>query len=372
MNKLNKRYDFVYFFDVQDGNPNGDPDAANLPRIDAETGKGLVTDVCLKRKVRNYVQLTKFNKETSKSEDRFDIYIKEKAVLGRVHVEAFKSLGIDLGDGAKRDIPLDLVDPIQAYDLPDGFSIEEIEDEKFVFVVAVGADQKSIKEALMENPPEDNKVKKFITESIKGIKTRKPKAEEVEKGRLWMCNKFYDIRAFGAVMSLKSAPNCGQVRGPIQFTFARSVEPIVALEHSITRMAVATEAEAEKQSGDNRTMGRKYTVPYGLYRAHGFVSAHLADQTGFTTEDLDIFWKAMLEMFEHDHSAARGLMSTRKLIVFEHETALGNKPAHELFERVTCERKNDKTKPAREFTDYDILLDGKSICTETFKVVNVS
>jgi len=369
MGKINKRYDFVFLFDVMDGNPNGDPDAGNLPRIDAETGRGLVTDVCLKRKVRNYVQLNKFNRETKNLDERFDIYIKEKAVLGRAHVEAFKSLGVDLGEGIKKDIPKDLVESIQAYDLPEGLSIEEIEDEKFVFVVAVGADQKSIKEALKENPPEDNKVIKFITDSIKGIKTRKPKAEEVEKGRLWMCNKFFDIRSFGAVMSLKSAPNCGQVRGPIQITFARSLEPIVALEHSITRMAVATEAEAEKQSGDNRTMGRKYTVPYGLYRAHGFISAHLADQTGFTTDDLDIFWKAMLEMFDHDHSAARGLMSTRKLVVFEHETALGNKPAHELFSRVTYKRTTEG--PARDFSDYEILLDDKTF-PETFKIVDVS
>jgi CRISPR-associated protein Csd2 len=368
---IDKRYDFVLFFDVQDGNPNGDPDAGNLPRIDAETGKGLVTDVCLKRKVRNYVQLTKFNKENKKTEDRFNIYIKEKAVLGRAHVEAFKSLGIDLGEGIKKDIPENLIEAVKSYDLPDGLSLEDGEDEKLMLVVVAGADLKSIKESLNENPPEDDKLKKFIIDSIKGIKTRKPKGDEVEKGRVWMCNNFFDIRTFGAVMSLKSAPNCGQVRGPIQLTFARSVEPIVALEHSITRMAVATEAENEKQSGDNRTMGRKFTVPYGLYRAHGFVSAHLAEQTKFSTEDLDIFWNALQEMFEHDHSAARGLMCTRKLVVFEHATALGSKPAHELFERVTWKRKNDESKPAREFTDYDILLDGKSICTKTFHIVKV-
>lgn len=370
MKQIEKRYDFVFFFDVQDGNPNGDPDAGNLPRIDAETGKGLVTDVCLKRKVRNYVQLTRINKETNKPEDRFDIYIKEKAVLGRAHVEAFNSLDIDLGEGAQKDIPEDLVEPIQGYDLPEGLSMEESKDGKMIFVVAIGTDLKTIKETLKENPPDNKKVEKFINDSIKSLKTRKPKGEEVEKGRQWMCNKFYDIRAFGAVMALKSAPNCGQVRGPIQLTFARSVEPIVALEHSITRMAVATEAESEKQSGDNRTMGRKYTVPYGLYRAHGFVSAHLAEQTGFSAEDLEIFWKAMQEMFEHDHSAAHGLMSARKLIVFEHETALGNRPAHELFSRVTCERTKGNNKPAREFSDYEILLDGKTF-PEIFMVVNV-
>ena len=373
MSKIEKRYDFVFFFDVQDGNPNGDPDAGNLPRIDAETGKGLVTDVCLKRKVRNYVQLTKFNKETSKPEEKFDIYIKEKAVLGRAHVEAFNALGIKLGKESKKEIPSDIIELIQEYDLPEGLTLEETDEENFLLVIAADADSKLIKDNIKELPKGD-KIKQFITSSLKGITSKKPKAEDVEKGREWMCNKFFDIRTFGAVLSLKSAPNCGQVRGPIQLTFSRSVEPIVALEHSITRMAVATEAEAEKQSGDNRTMGRKYTVPYGLYRTHGFISANLANEktgTGFSQEDLDLFWKAMLEMFDHDHSAARGLMSTRKLIVFQHKDALGNKPAHELFERVTWKRTNDETKPAREFTDYEILLDGKTF-PETFKVVDVS
>ena len=197
-------------------------------------------------------------------------------------------------------------------------------------------------------------------------KAAKEKGEKTEAARQWMCKNYYDVRTFGAVMS--TGRNAGQVRGPIQLTFARSVEPVVALEHSITRMAVATEAEAEKQSGDNRTMGRKYTIPYGLYRAHGFVSAHLAEQTGFSQDDLDLFWKAMQEMFEHDHSAARGLMSTRKLVVFEHKTALGNKPAHELFARVTYKRTTEG--PARDFSDYEILLDGQPY-SETFKTVPV-
>ena len=276
---ITNRYDFVLFFDVQDGNPNGDPDAGNLPRIDAETGMGLVTDVCIKRKVRNYIQIMTKN----------DIFIKEKSILN--------------------------------------LSIDEAHEQ----------------------------------ESVKN----KEKGEKTEAAREWMCKKYYDVRTFGAVMS--TGKNAGQVRGPIQLTFARSVDPIIALEHSITRMAVAIEAEAEKQSGDNRTMGRKYTVPYGLYRTHGFVSAHLAAQTGFSQDDLDLFWKALQEMFEYDRSAARGLMSTRRLIAFKHATALGNKPAHELFSRVTCERTNDG--PAPNFTDYRILLDGNPV-TETFTIVD--
>ena len=285
MSGIDKRYDFVLFFDVKDGNPNGDPDAGNLPRIDAETGMGLVTDVCLKRKVRNYVQMTKSYQRP------FDIFVKEKAILNRL--------------------------------------IDEAHEQE-------------------------------------SVRTRE-KGDKTEAARKWMCANYYDIRTFGAVMS--TGKNAGQVRGPVQLTFARSVEPVVTLEHSITRMAVATEEEAEKQQGDNRTMGRKYTVPYGLYRTHGFVSAHLAAQTGFSAEDLDLFWKALEEMFDHDHSAARGLMSTRRLIVFEHATALGSKPAHELFERVTWKRATEG--PARDFSDYEILLDGQPL-KESFKVLPVA
>lgn len=284
MSAINKRYDFVFFFDVKDGNPNGDPDAGNLPRIDAETGMGIVTDVCLKRKVRNYVTIVKELKRP------YDIFIKEKAVLNNL-----------------------------------------------------------IKEAL-----EDKEVSK------------KEKSDKTESARQWMCKNYYDIRTFGAVMS--TGENAGQVRGPVQLTFGRSVEPIVALEHSITRIAKTTEERAETGGAE---MGRKYTVPYGLYRTHGFVSAHLAAQTGFSQEDLDLFWEAMQKMFEHDRSAARGLMCTRALIAFEHKDALGNRPAHELFERVTWRRTGEPNKPARDFSDYEILLDGKRL-TEIFKVVTAS
>jgi len=369
---IRNRYDFVLFFDVQDGNPNGDPDAGNLPRIDAETGMGLVTDVCLKRKVRNYVQITKI-KEDGTPKDKYEIYVKEKAVLGLAHKRAFEELKISLGEESRKEVPDSLSDAIQEFPLPEGMILEEDDDNKHQLVIASDADIKAIKENLKEQFKDNQAsadLKKFLTESLKGVKARKPKAEETEKGRSWMCEHFFDVRTFGAVMSLKSAPNCGQVRGPVQLTFARSVEPVVALEHSITRMAVATEAEAEKQQGDNRTMGRKFTVPYGLYRAHGFISPHLAAQTTFDTGDLNLFWEALLNMFDHDHSAARGLMSTRRLIVFEHATALGNKPANELFERVTWKRATTG-KPAREFKDYEVMLDGQLI-NDTKKVVPVA
>lgn len=347
-----KRYDFVLFFDVQDGNPNGDPDAGNLPRVDAETGAGLVTDVCLKRKVRNYVQLTQL--ENGQPRERFNIYIKEKAVLGRSHVDAFNDLKITLGEECRAEIDHALLGFFEEWSLPDGFAIDDGDNGKKYLVIAADVDKKAVKAYLKDTKP-DKALKIFIEKILKDSKSRKPQAEEVEKGRDWMCSKFFDVRTFGAVMSLKSAPNCGQVRGPVQLTFARSVDPVVALEHSITRMAVATEAEAEKQSGDNRTMGRKFTVPYGLYRAHGFVSAHLAAQTGFSEDDLTLFWESLQRMFDHDHSAARGLMTTRALIVFEHGSALGTQNAATLFERVDTKRVTEG--PARKFADYQILLD---------------
>ena len=269
MSELKNRIDFVYIFDVQDGNPNGDPDAGNLPRVDAETGMGLVTDVCLKRKVRNYVQIAKG------LADGYDIFIKEKAVLNK----------------------------------------------------------------LIDKAHDDSEVK--------------ASKDKTEAARKFMCKNYYDIRTFGAVMS--TGKNAGQVKGAIQLTFARSVDAIATAEHSITRMAVATEKEAEKQSGDNRTMGRKATVPYGLYVCHGFISANLAQQTGFSEEDLELFWDALKNMFDVDRSAARGLMSAQKLIVFKHDSVLGNAPANKLFDLVKVEKVCDGA--PRSFSDYTVTID---------------
>jgi len=296
---LNHRYDFVLLFDVKDGNPNGDPDAGNLPRLDAETGHGLVTDVSLKRKVRNFIGFTKVTGEGA-SEPGFDIYVREKAVLERTHRTAYKAIGAEA----------------------------ELADD--------------------------------------GKKGRKGSADSVEKARKWMCANFFDVRTFGAVMSI--GVNCGQVRGPVQLTFARSIDPVIAQEHSITRMAVATEAEAEKQDGDNRTMGRKHTVPYGLYRSHGFVSSFLAKQTGFSDDDLEIFFQSLEQMFEHDRSAARGEMSTRGLYVFKHATELGNAPAHALFDRLTVDRSGDDV--ARGFGAYSVLFDGQPVAVGEHKIAD--
>ncbi|MBN1827605.1 MAG: type I-C CRISPR-associated protein Cas7/Csd2 [Deltaproteobacteria bacterium] len=281
---INNRYEFVYLFDVENGNPNGDPDAGNMPRIDPETSYGLVTDVCLKRKIRNFVEIVKGK------ESPYEIYIREKAILNQTHERAHKAVGVEEKDDGKK---------------------------------------------------------------------RKGTAEEVEKARAWMCANFFDVRTFGAVMS--TGVNCGQVRGPVQLNFARSIDAIVPMEVSITRMAVATEKEAEQQSGDNRTMGRKHVVPYALYRSEGYVSANLAAQTGFSEEDLKLLWDALVNMFDHDHSAARGKMNARKLFIFKHDSALGNAPAHKLFELVAVKRKTDGSKPARSFSDYEVLIDRASV-----------
>ncbi len=300
-NPLNNRYDFVLFFDVENGNPNGDPDAGNMPRIDPETGLGLVSDVCLKRKVRNFVELmqTELEKDQEDKDKKFRIYVQEKAVLNDRHEEAYKALKI----------------------------------EKPAKISKKGKKKGDINAEDNEENNEDQ------TSSLK--------AEDATALTKWMCDNFYDIRTFGAVMS--TGVNCGQVRGPVQFTFARSEDPIVPAEVSITRMAVTKVEDVNKE----RTMGRKHIVPYGLYRMEGFISASLAEKTGFSEKDADLLWQALTEMFEHDHSAARGKMSTRKLYVFKHDKPLGNAPAQKLFDLVQC-RRLDSEKPPRSFADYEV------------------
>lgn len=276
---IRNRYDFVILFDVENGNPNGDPDAGNMPRVDPETGYGLVTDVCLKRKIRNYVETLK------EDAPGYRIYIKDGVPLNRSDNEAIAALGID-GD---------------------------------------------LKAAKKSTPDIDRKL------------------------RDWMCQNFFDIRTFGAVMTtfVKGALNCGQVRGPVQLGFARSVDPIVPQEVTITRVAITTEADAEKKGTE---MGRKHIVPYGLYRAEGFVSANLARKTtGFSDEDLQLLWQAILNMFENDHSAARGKMAVRELIIFKHDSELGNAPSYKLFDAVTIARKDGIAVP-RSYQDYTVTV----------------
>ena len=272
---IQNRYEFVYFFDVTNGNPNGDPDAGNMPRLDPESSKGLVTDVCLKRKIRNFIEVT------CENAPGYEIYVKEKSVLNLQNKRAYEAIGIE----------------------------PNTKDKKL---------------------PKDEAKARAIT--------------------AWMCNNFFDIRSFGAVMTTEV--NSGQVRGPVQLAFAQSLAPIVPLEVSITRMAVTNEKDLEKE----RTMGRKY-VPYALYRVHGFISANLAAKTGFSDDDLAKLWQALTLMFEHDRSAARGEMAARKLIVFKHDSALGSQPAHKLFDAVKVERVNGESgTPASGFGDYKISV----------------
>lgn len=273
MTAIINRYEFVLLFDIKNGNPNGDPDAGNMPRLDPETNQGLVTDVCLKRKIRNFVELTQADKQG------YAIYMQEKAVLNNQNKLAYEAQGL------------------------------KPEAKKL---------------------PKDTDKAKALTQ--------------------FMCDHFFDVRTFGAVMSTEV--NTGTVRGPVQIAFARSIDPVFPQEISITRMAVTNEKDIEKE----RTMGRKHIIPYGLYRAHGFVSASLAEKTGFTEEDLKLLWRSLVEMFEHDHSAARGEMATQKLIVFKHDDKLGNAPSHKLFERIGINRASEDNAPARSFSDYIVNI----------------
>ena len=280
---IKNRYEFVILFDVENGNPNGDPDAGNMPRVDPETGLGIVTDVCLKRKIRNYVETVK------EDETSWRIYVKDGVPLNRSDAEAYAALDIT---------------------------------------------EKTVKDKKKADPDLDRKV------------------------RDWMCANFYDIRTFGAVMTtfMKGSLNCGQLRGPVQLGFARSVEPVVPQEVTITRVAITREADAEQKQTE---MGRKYVIPYGLYRAEGYISANLARKsTGFSEEDLELLWQAILNMFENDRSAGRGKMAVRELIIFKHDTELGCAPAHKLLESVTVARSDpDDTAPARKYADYKVTVD---------------
>ncbi len=275
---IKNRYEFVLLYDVENGNPNGDPDAGNMPRIDPETGYGLVTDVCLKRKIRNYAEMVKGDAPG------YRIYIKEGIPLNSNHKEAYLAVGLEPG--------------------------------------------------------------------------KKAPLEGVNKARAWMCQNFYDIRTFGAVLTV--GDNCGQVRGPVQINFSRSIDPIVQQEVTITRLTVTREEEADKE----RTIGRKHIVPYALYRAEGYISAKLSNDpakgTGFSEDDLELFWEALINMFEHDHSAARGKMATRKLFVFKHSSDLGNTPAHVLFETVQVARRPE-VNPPRKFSDYEVNVERNRI-----------
>lgn len=315
---LAHRYDFVLIMDVKDGNPNGDPDAGNMPRLDAESGHGLMTDVSLKRKIRNFVGLVKDQdqRDPVDGEKRFEIYVREKAVLNLQHDRAYTALKLATAPEEQAQAATE--------------NIAEV-------VLAADAKKKPAKK-----------------------EGRKGSANEVGLARDWMCQNFFDVRTFGAVMS--TGKNCGQVRGPVQITFARSVEPVVALEHSLTVCAARTDPEISGKTIEQQTgiQGRKHTVPYGVYVAHGFVSSFLAKQTKFGEDDLELLWRALAQMFEHDRSAARGEMSTRGLYVFKHDCELGNAPSHALFDKLKVAQTNPG-EVARSFDAYQVAFDGKAL-----------
>jgi len=324
---IQNRYEFVLLFDVKNGNPNGDPDGGNMPRIDPETGHGITTDVCLKRKIRNYVDLVKNN------ESPYEIHVREGAFLSEHHKRAHRSL-----DEEKLfvHIPTDLKDELGSYqDFPEGIGVENEG-----LYLQLGCDLDKAKKAVGKLKDISDASKALLKELFVDSK------EMVAKK--WMCKNFFDVRTFGAVMSTGDK-TCGQVRGPVQLSFSRSIDPICGLDVAMFRTAAVS-----VDKPDDKGLGaRKAIVPYGLYRAHGFISAPLAKQTGFSEADLDLFWNALMEMFDHDRSASRGEMAAQKLIVFKHQGELGNAPAQKLF-RLLEVKKNCGDMPARSFSDYDV------------------
>lgn len=349
LNDVNRRHDFVMLFDVTDGNPNGDPDAGNLPRVDPETMKGLVTDVCLKRKVRNFITAV------TEGKDRYNIYVEHHGVLNAQHRKAYVDLKLPLGTPVFEPIPSATYGDIpDGAGWPDGFYVEtsDTEPPQNVLHYTGELDADGLAEAI-KKVKEDmgDKLEKFAKSlAKKSGKAPKPSRENIEKARMWMCANFFDIRMFGAVMS--TGVNCGQVRGPLQLTFARSIDAITPLDLSITRVAVTKEEDAKKKETE---MGRKALVPYGLYLGHGFYNAALGKDTGITPDDLGLFWKALQEMWDMDRSASRGFMALRGLYVFSHEKSYGNAPAHALFDRITACKKVAAT-PARAFSDYEVAV----------------
>lgn len=335
MTAIQNRYEFVYFFDVENGNPNGDPDAGNMPRIDPENGYGLVTDVCLKRKVRNYVDIVKEN------ESPYEIHVREGAFLSEHHKRAHRAL-----DSEKLYISLstDLHDEFSNFEnFPEGIGFEE----GYIYL-RLGADVERAKKDV-------GKIKNISDAAKSKLKELFVDSKEVV-AKKWMCKNFYDVRTFGAVMSTGDK-TCGQVRGPVQLSFAKSVDPIIPIDISMSRTAAVS-----VDNPDDKGLGaRKSIVPYGLYCVQGFVSAPFAGYTGFSETDLDLLWQALENMFDHDHSAARGKMNARGLVIFKHDSKLGNAPAHKLLDLVKVERATDPNIPARSFSDYKVTVDEANV-----------
>ena len=355
----NKRHDFIILFDVTDGNPNGDPDGGNMPRTDAETSHGLVTDVCLKRKVRNYISTFAEHVATEEQKTKLKIFIEHHGVLNdnirRAYVAENLATGKPVSEPVREAAVITAIQENRNL-LPGAFTFNNNDSEDSTDVVAaldytgeLSADE--LKEAYeqMGEFYQNKAVKKVIDTVVKKAGKPDKNRANTEKARTWMCANYYDVRMFGAVMS--TGLNAGQVRGPVQLTFARSIDPVLPQDISITRVAVTDPKDREKL----QTMGRKTLIPYGLYQGHGFYSPCLATQTGVSSEDLSLFWDALMNMWDLDRSASRGLMALRGLYIFSHENKLGNAPAHKLFDRIKPQLTLDSTVP-RKFSDYTVTI----------------
>lgn len=355
-----RRHDFVLIFDVTDGNPNGDPDGGNMPRTDAETSHGLVTDVCLKRKIRNYVSTYAEHETDGEQKKRLNIFVEHHSVLNNQIRRAYTDQGIPTGKPSNeivKDMAILEVLREHKHLLPAAFTLTDSEggaEEDVVPTLAYSGEltDAELKEELekTEEIYQNKAVKKFIDTLVKKAGKPDKSRANAEKARTWMCENFYDVRMFGAVMS--TGLNAGQVRGPVQLTFARSFDPVLPQDLAVTRVAVTDVKDAEKL----QTIGRKTLVPYGLYMTRGFYSPSLAAQTGVTGHDLELLWESLVKMWDFDRSASRGLMAPRGLYVFSHESKLGNAPAHKLFERITA-KLNKPGEPPRKFGDYAVSID---------------
>lgn len=355
----NRRHDFVLVFDVTDGNPNGDPDGGNMPRTDPETSHGLITDVAIKRKIHNYIATYAEYEATEDEAARLKVFVEHRGVLNDKIRRAYVAQGIPIGKPTKKPVKdeslLAALRELKPY-LPSAFTfIDNDEDSGEVVATLeysgelsdseVKADLETLEDSLSQN----KSLKKLINDLIKEAGKPDKSRANAEKAQKWMCQNFYDVRLFGAVMS--TGLNAGQVRGPMQITFARSVDPVQPQDLAITRVAVTDEKDREKL----QTIGRKTLIPYGLYVAYGFYSPYLADQTGVNKADLELFWQALVKMWDFDRSASRGMMAPRGLYVFSHESKLGNAPAHKLFERIQVHLKELGSVP-RRFSDYEVIV----------------
>ncbi|WP_439637977.1 type I-C CRISPR-associated protein Cas7/Csd2 [Spirulina sp.] len=371
----NRRHDFILLFDILDGNPNGDPDGGNLPRTDAETLSGLVTDVCLKRKIRNYVATYTEYEASEAEKERLKIFVEHHGVLNEQIRRAYVDLGFPVGKSVTEPIKdnkvLTALKTIES-DLPSAFTVDDPDDEDAEDTAPTLTYNGELSDvelksawAELDDLPDWKTAKKFVLAVVKKAGKPDKNRDNANKAKDWMCQNFFDVRMFGAVMS--TGLNAGQVRGPVQLTFSRSLDPVLPMDWAVTRVAVTDAADREKL----QTIGRKTQIPYGLFRGSGFFSPFLAQQTGVTTADLQLFWDAIQGMWDLDRSASRGMMALRGLYIFSHDKRLGNAPAHKLFDLIKVEKNPDVSVP-RSFGNYEVTLPTQSELNEQYPGVTLT